>query len=61
MSNKTIEYFKEISKIPRESGNEKLIANYIVDFAKKHNLPYEIDKYSNVITHYLAMSFRYGM
>lgn len=46
---KTLKYFEEISKIPRESGNEKNIANYIVDFAKKRNLEYIKDKYSNVI------------
>ena len=40
MENKTIYYFKEISKIPRESYNEKEIANYIVNFAKERNLDY---------------------
>ena len=49
MRNKTIDYFKEISKIPRESGNEKEIANYLVNFAKSRNLDYIIDKYNNVI------------
>lgn len=49
MNNKTIIFFKEISKIPRESGNEKDISNYICDFAKKHNLEYIQDKYGNVI------------
>jgi len=34
MNNKTIEFFKEISKIPRESGNEIKISDYIVKFAK---------------------------
>ncbi|MBO5338341.1 MAG: beta-Ala-His dipeptidase [Clostridia bacterium] len=42
-------YFEEISKIPRGSGNEKEIANYIVDFAKKHNLPAYIDEANNVL------------
>lgn len=46
---KTIDFFYEISKIPRESGNEEGIANYICDFAKKRNLYYEKDKYNNVI------------
>lgn len=46
---KTIDYFYEISKIPRESGNEKEISNYIVEFAKKRNLEYYQDKYNNVI------------
>ena len=49
MENKTIYYFKEISKIPRESGNEKEIANYIVNFAKERNLDYIIDEHNNVI------------
>ena len=49
MENKTIYYFKEISNIPRESGNEKEIAKYIGDFAKRKNLDYVIDKYNNVI------------
>ena len=46
---KTIEYFYEISKIPRESGNEAKIAEYLCDFAKKRNLFYEKDNYNNVI------------
>lgn len=49
MKSKTIEFFKEISKIPRESGNEREISNYICEFAKKRNLEYFQDKYNNVI------------
>ena len=49
MENKTLYYFREISKIPRESGNEKEIANYVVNFAKLHHLDYIIDEYNNVI------------
>ena len=30
-------WFKEISNIPRESGNEKEISNFLVDFAKKRS------------------------
>ena len=30
-----IKFFKEISDIPRESGNEEGIKYYFVDFAKK--------------------------
>ena len=37
---RTIEFFKEISKIPRESGNEKQISDYICQFAKNRNLEY---------------------
>lgn len=46
---RTIEFFKEISKIPRESGNEKQISDYICEFAKKRNLEYIQDEYNNVI------------
>lgn len=42
-------YFEQISKIPRGSGNEGKIANYIVDFAVKHNLPYYMDEANNVL------------
>jgi dipeptidase D len=31
-------YFSEISKIPRGSGNEQEISNYLVNFAKEHQL-----------------------
>lgn len=47
--NKTIEFFYEISKIPRESGNEKEISNYLCEFAKSRNLYFKRDKYNNVI------------
>lgn len=42
-------YFEEISKIPRGSGNEKGISDYIANFAKEHNLEYIQDEYNNVI------------
>lgn len=45
---KTIEFFKEISKIPRESGNEKSISEYLCKFAQERNLEYIKDKYNNV-------------
>lgn len=47
--NKTISFFKEIASIPRESGNEEAIANYLVEFAEKRNLPYYKDSYNNVL------------
>ena len=37
----TVEFIdkdEEILSIPRPSGKEEKIANYIVDFAKSHNL-----------------------
>jgi dipeptidase D len=42
-------YFAEISKIPRGSGNEHEISNYLVSFAKSHQLEYTQDDANNVI------------
>ena len=46
---KTIDFFNEISKIPRESGNEENISNYLCKFAEERSLYYEKDRYNNVI------------
>ena len=45
----TIKFFKEIAKIPRESGKEEKIAKYLCKFAKERNLFYKCDEYNNVI------------
>lgn len=42
-------YFDEISKIPRGSGNEKGISDFLVSFAKEHQLEYTQDGANNVI------------
>ena len=42
-------YFEEISKIPRGSGNTEQISNYLVQFAKEHELEYIQDELGNVI------------
>jgi dipeptidase D len=42
-------YFEEISAIPRCSGSEKQISDYMVDFARKHNLEVIQDEAFNVI------------
>ena len=44
-----IKYFRQISMIPRGSGNEKGISDYLVTFAKSHELSYTQDKSLNVI------------
>ena len=44
-----LRYFEEISKIPRGSGNEKQISDYIVNFAKKRGLWVIQDEAFNVI------------
>ena len=42
-------YFKEISDIPRGSGNTDRIAQYCVDFANSHNLLVRRDEADNVV------------
>ena len=42
-------YFEEICAIPHGSGNTKRISDYLVAFAKKHNLKYVQDAANNVI------------
>ncbi len=47
--NRVFYYFEEINKIPRCSGNEKKISDYLVNFAKNHNLEVVQDDSMNVI------------
>ncbi|MBQ3214024.1 MAG: M20/M25/M40 family metallo-hydrolase [Clostridia bacterium] len=49
LENPIFKFFKEISNIPRGSGNEKGMQEYLVNFAKERNLPFYKDKYNNVI------------
>ena len=42
-------YFEEISRIPRGSGNNKKISDYLCKFAAMHNLKYVQDEALNVI------------
>lgn len=42
-------YFLEISKIPRGSGNEKQVSDYLVNFAKEHGLYVYQDEFHNVL------------
>ncbi len=49
MENLFFKYFKEISDIPRQSGNEKKISDYLVEFAKQRNLEVIQDEYLNII------------
>lgn len=44
-----IEYFEEISKIPRGSGNEKGISDYLAQFAKNNSLEATQDDVFNII------------
>ena len=42
-------YFEEICAIPHGSRNTKMITDYLVGFAKAHNLTYHQDEMNNVI------------
>lgn len=42
-------YFEEISRIPRGSGNETGIANYLVGFAQEHGFRFYRDDLNNVV------------
>ncbi|MGN1420992.1 MAG: hypothetical protein ACI4XC_05715 [Eubacterium sp.] len=42
-------YFEEICSIPHGSYHTDKIADYVVDFAKKHNLEYFRDSHNNVV------------
>ncbi|RLF54616.1 MAG: cytosol nonspecific dipeptidase [Thermoplasmata archaeon] len=42
-------HFDEIRKIPRCSKHEEKIREHIVNFAKRHNLEYQVDKVGNVV------------
>ncbi len=46
---KVFYYFEEISQIPRRSGNEKAISDYMVGFAKERGLKVIQDEYNNVV------------
>lgn len=47
--NTVIGYFLEISRIPRGSGNEKAVSDYIKAFAVEQNLYYRQDDLHNII------------
>ncbi|RRD40932.1 aminoacyl-histidine dipeptidase [Leptotrichia sp. OH3620_COT-345] len=42
-------YFEEISKIPRNSYEEKEISDYLINFGKEHNLECYQDEVNNVV------------
>lgn len=43
------QYFSAICNIPHPSGHEEQIRNYIIEFAKEHNLEHSVDAAGNVI------------
>ncbi|MDE6420761.1 MAG: aminoacyl-histidine dipeptidase [Lachnospiraceae bacterium] len=46
---RVFDYFEELTRIPRGSGNEKAVSDYLVSFAKEHDLFYVQDTANNVI------------
>ena len=48
-SKEVFKWFEEISKIPRESGYEKEISDFLVEFARERNLEFYRDRVNNVI------------
>lgn len=42
------DFFSEISEVPRESGNEEGIKNYLIAQAKKYSFDYDTDSIGNV-------------
>ena len=46
---KLINFFKELSAVPRNSKHEDKIADYLCDFAKQRNLWYRKDEHNNVL------------
>ena len=47
--NQVFRYFGELSKIPRGSGNEKEVSDYLVAFAREHGLEVSQDEVYNVV------------
>ncbi|MBR6246556.1 MAG: aminoacyl-histidine dipeptidase [Bacteroidales bacterium] len=48
-SDSVLEIFREITKIPRESGHEEKMTAFLQDFAAKHGLPCKTDSTGNVV------------
>ncbi|MTI67059.1 MAG: aminoacyl-histidine dipeptidase [Firmicutes bacterium] len=46
---KVFEFFEELTKIPRCSGNEKKVSDYLVNFAKERNLEVIQDEALNIV------------
>jgi len=48
-ADRVLHYFEEISRIPRSSGDERAISEYLAVFAKEHGFEYVQDDRDNVI------------
>ena len=48
-SNKVLDLFREITKVPRESGHEEQIIAFLQQFARDHSLECRTDEAGNVV------------
>ena len=46
---KLLQYFKDICLIPRQTGDEEAISQYLLDFAKARGLQADRDAHHNVL------------
>ena len=46
---KVMKFFEEISNIPRKSGEEDKIVEYLKKFSENRNLKYYVDDYKNIV------------
>ena len=46
---KLLQYFKDICRIPRQTGDEEAISQYLLDFCKSQSLQAERDAHHNVL------------
>lgn len=49
LENRTFYYFDKLTKIPRCSFEEEKIRDYLIKFAKEHNLEYKTDDIGNIV------------
>lgn len=49
VTKKVFDYFYDLTQIPRPSGHNEEVSNYLVNFAKEHNFEYVQDEKLNVI------------
>jgi len=60
-SNSVLKIFREITKIPRESGHEEKMTKFLQDFAAAHSLECRTDKTGNVVIVKEAMKGKEGV
>lgn len=49
MEKTVLDYFYNLMQIPRESGNEEKVVDFLEQFAKNHNLNYVKDNFKNIV------------